>query len=174
MATAVSAVPGVAGVNVELDVMSEEQRAGLRELLQGPGEKEIPFNRPGSTTRVIAVASGKGGVGKSSSLPTWRSHLPPRALRLGCSTPTLWSLIPRILGIDRMPTRGGGHDPSAESAHGVSGDLDVVVQARWCHPGRRLPGTDDAPALKQFLTDVYWGDLDYLLLDLPPAPGTWR
>ena len=63
---AVSAVPGVTAVEVELDVMSDEQRAALRTMLRGHEEREIPFSQPGSLTKVFAIASGKGGVGKSS------------------------------------------------------------------------------------------------------------
>lgn len=65
---AVRPLDGVTAVRVELDVMSAEQRKGLQELLRGPGrvENEIPFAKPGSLTRVYAVASGKGGVGKST------------------------------------------------------------------------------------------------------------
>ena len=63
---AVMQVPGVSDVQVELDVMSDEQRGKMRETLRGRAEKEIPFNKPGSLTKVFAIASGKGGVGKSS------------------------------------------------------------------------------------------------------------
>jgi ATP-binding protein involved in chromosome partitioning len=89
-------VPGVSAVDLVLDVMSEEQRKQLREeLLQGHGEKEIPFDRPGSLTKVIRVASGKGGVGKSSvtanlavAIAATGNHGRPRSTPTSTATPS--------------------------------------------------------------------------------------
>ena len=168
---AVDAVPGVSGVTVELDVMSEEQRAGLRELLQGPGEKEIPFNRPGSTTRVIAVASGKGGVGKSSLTANLAIALAAKGRTVGLLDADIYGhSIPRILGIDRMPTRVEGMI-LPPSAHGVQAISMLLFKPGGVTQAVAYRGPMTHSALKQFLTDVYWGDLDYLLLDLPPGTG---
>ncbi len=171
VSAAVSAVPGVTGVNVELDVMSEEQRAGLRELLQGPGEKEIPFTRPGCTTRVIAVASGKGGVGKSSLTANLAIALAAKGLSVGLLDADIYGhSIPRILGIDRMPTRVEGMI-LPPSAHGVQAISMLLFKPGGVTQAVAYRGPMTHSALKQFLTDVYWGDLDYLLLDLPPGTG---
>jgi len=86
---AVAVLPGVAAVRVELDVMSEEQRRGLQSQLRGGRqEREIPFARDSSLTRVYAVASGKGGVGKSSVTVNLAAALAAAGQRSGCWTPT--------------------------------------------------------------------------------------
>jgi len=168
---AVTAVPGVAGVTVELDVMDDEQRLRLRELLQGPGQRDIVFNRPGSTTRVIAVASGKGGVGKSSVTVNLAVALAARGRSVGLLDADIYGhSIPRLIGIDRMPTRVEGMI-LPPSAHGVQVISMLLFKPGGVPQAVAYRGPMTHSALKQFLTDVYWGDLDYLLLDLPPGTG---
>jgi len=102
---AVSEVEGVTGVNVVLDVMSDEQRTALREQLQGP-VKEIRFNRPDSLTRVYAIASGKGGVGKSSVTASLAASLAVSGLTVGILDADVYGhSIPDILGITAPPLR---------------------------------------------------------------------
>ncbi len=167
---AVSAVPGVAGVDVRLDVMSPEQRKQLQTQLRGdnPGP-EIPFAKPGSLTRVYAVASGKGGVGKSSVTVNLAAALCQRGLSVGVLDADIYGFsIPRMLGVTGKPTQVERMIMPPQ-AHGVK-----VISIGMFTPGN-TPVVWRGPmlhrALQQFLADVFWGDLDVLLMDLPPGTG---
>ncbi|HET8599896.1 MAG TPA: Mrp/NBP35 family ATP-binding protein [Segeticoccus sp.] len=167
---AVSKVPGVTGVDVQLGVMSDEQRAELRRNLRGgTAEREIPFAKPGSLTRVYAVASGKGGVGKSSVTVNLAAALAERGLRVGVVDADVYGFsVPRMLGVEHRPTQVDdmilppvAHDVKVISiGMFVPGNQPVVWRGPMLHR-----------ALQQFLADVFWGDLDVLLLDLPPGTG---
>ena len=167
---AVSKLPGVSAVRVELDVMSEEQRSALQTKLRGgKPEPQIPFSQPSSLTRLYAVASGKGGVGKSSVTVNLAAALAASGQKVGVVDADIYGhSIPRMLGVTGRPT------PVANmimppTAHGVkvisigmfTKDNSPVV---WRGPMLHR-------ALQQFLADVYWGDLDVLLVDLPPGTG---
>ena len=167
---AVSEVPGVTDVQVKLDVMSDEQRTALREQLRGP-TKEIPFNRPGSLTKIFAVASGKGGVGKSSITVNLAVALAATGQTVGLLDADIYGhSVPRMLGIDRPPTVVDGMllPPEANRVRSIS-------MLPFKPGGSAEPVAFRGPmlhrALEQFLTDVWWGDLDVLLLDLPPGTG---
>jgi ATP-binding protein involved in chromosome partitioning len=168
--TAVSAVPGVTGVQVRLDVMSPEQRKSLQTLLRGDNaEPEIPFAQPGSLTRVYAVASGKGGVGKSSVTVNLAVALSQRGLSVGVLDADIYGFsIPRMLGVTGKPTQVERMIMPPQ-AHGVK-----VISIGMFTPGN-TPVVWRGPmlhrALQQFLADVFWGDLDVLLMDLPPGTG---
>ena len=167
---AVAGVPGVREVAVELDVMSDEQRKALREQLQGP-TKEIPFNKPGNTTRIIGISSGKGGVGKSSVTANLAVALAQRGLSVAVLDADIYGhSIPRILGIDRYPTRVEGMI-MPPSAHGVQAISMLMFKPGGVAQAVAYRGPMNHKLLQQFLTDVYWGDLDYLLIDLPPGTG---
>jgi ATP-binding protein involved in chromosome partitioning len=167
---AVTAVEGVTGVDVELDVMSEEQRQQLSASLRGgQSEREIPFARPGSLTRVYAVASGKGGVGKSSVTVNLAAAMAADGLSVGVVDADIYGhSIPRMLGVEGRPTQVDSMLMPPQ-AHGVS-----VISIGMFTPGN-TPVVWRGPmlhrALQQFLADVWWGDLDVLLLDLPPGTG---
>jgi ATP-binding protein involved in chromosome partitioning len=167
---AVSAVAAVTEVQVELDVMSEEQRTALSQRLRGDrGEREIPFAQPGSLTRVYAVASGKGGVGKSSITVNLAAAMAADGLRVGVVDADIYGhSIPRMLGVSAVPTQVDDMIMPPQS-HGVS-----VISIGMFTPGN-TPVVWRGPmlhrALQQFLADVWWGDLDVLLLDLPPGTG---
>ncbi|PWI44615.1 Mrp/NBP35 family ATP-binding protein [Streptomyces sp. ICBB 8177] len=167
---AVSRVPGVSGVEVELDVMSDEQRRELAASLRGgQAEREVPFAKPGSLTRVYAVASGKGGVGKSSVTVNLAAAMAADGLKVGVVDADIYGhSVPRMLGVDGRPTQVENMI-MPPSAHGVS-----VISIGMFTPGN-APVVWRGPmlhrALQQFLADVYWGDLDVLLLDLPPGTG---
>jgi len=168
--TAVAEVAGVSSVVVELDVMDDEQRRALREQLRGPS-RQIPFTGPGNLTRVIAVASGKGGVGKSSVTV----NLAVAAARLGRSVGILDAdvyghSIPRMLGIDRPPTVVDSL-LMPPSAHGVTAISMLPFKRGGVSEAVAFRGPMLHRTLEQFLTDVWWGDLDLLLLDLPPGTG---
>ncbi|MFC5993969.1 Mrp/NBP35 family ATP-binding protein [Pseudonocardia hispaniensis] len=167
---AVSTVPGVRAVEVDLDVMSDEQRTALRRSLRGDVEEPvIPFAQPGSLTRVYCVASGKGGVGKSSVTVNLAAAMAARGLHVGVVDADIYGhSVPRMLGTAARPTKVENMIMPPQ-AHGVKvisigmfveGNTPVVWRGPMLHR-----------ALQQFLADVYWGDLDVLLLDLPPGTG---
>ncbi|MGW0180504.1 Mrp/NBP35 family ATP-binding protein [Nocardia sp. NPDC003345] len=170
VSTAVADVPGVGAVSVDLDVMNDEQRTELRKQLRGDSaEPVIPFAQPGSLTRVYAVASGKGGVGKSSVTVNLAAALADRGLSVGVLDADIYGhSIPRMLGTDARPTQVErmimppiAHDVKMISiAQFTQGNTPVVWRGPMLHR-----------ALQQFLADVFWGDLDVLLLDLPPGTG---
>lgn len=168
--TAVATVPGVTEVDVVLDVMSDEQRKALREQLQGP-EREIPFNKAGNTTRILGIASGKGGVGKSSLTANLAVALAQQGLRVGILDADIYGhSIPRILGIDRFPTRVEGMLLPPQ-ANGVSAISMLMFKPGGVAQAVAYRGPMNHKLLQQFLTDVFWGDLDFLLIDLPPGTG---
>ncbi len=167
---AVSEVEGVRHVTVEMDVMSDQQRTDLRRKLRGDAEEpRIPFAEPGSLTRVYCVASGKGGVGKSSLTVNLAVSMAERGLSVGVVDADIYGhSVPRMLGADGHPTRVEKMILPPE-AHGVKvisiamftqGNTPIVWRGPMLHR-----------ALQQFLADVFWGDLDVLLLDLPPGTG---
>lgn len=167
---ATEAVDGVASADVELGVMSPEQRAALRSRLRGStGDPVIPFSQPGSLTKVYAVASGKGGVGKSSVTANLAAAMAADGLSVGVVDADIYGFsIPRMLGVDRQPTRVDSMLlPPVE--HGVK----VVSIGMFVPEGQPVVwrGPMLHRALEQFLADVFWGDLDVLLLDLPPGTG---
>ncbi|HVV25018.1 MAG TPA: Mrp/NBP35 family ATP-binding protein [Pseudonocardiaceae bacterium] len=167
---AVGAVAGVTGVRVDLDVMTDEQRTELRKQLRGDAQDPvIPFAQPGSLTRVYCVASGKGGVGKSSVTVNLAVAMAERGLSVGIVDADIYGhSIPRMLGAEGRPTKVETMIMPPQ-AHGVK-----VISIGMFTPGN-TPVVWRGPmlhrALQQFLADVFWGDLDVLLLDLPPGTG---
>jgi len=167
---AVGKVPGVSRVQVGLDVMSDEQRRGLQDQLRGgQPDREIPFAKPSSLTRVYAVASGKGGVGKSSVTVNLAAALAESGRRVGVVDADIYGhSVPRMLGVAGRPIQVEQMimPPTAHEVKVISigmftkGNTPVVWRGPMLHR-----------ALQQFLADVYWGDLDVLLMDLPPGTG---
>jgi ATP-binding protein involved in chromosome partitioning len=167
---AVSAIEGVRDVGVELDVMTDAQRTELRRRLRGDqDEPVIPFAQPGSLTRVYCVASGKGGVGKSSVTVNLAAALAARGLSVGVLDADIHGhSVPRMLGVTGTPTQVEKMI-MPPVAHGIKvisvgmfteGNAPVIWRGPMLHR-----------ALNQFLADVFWGELDVLLLDLPPGTG---
>ena len=167
---AVADVPGTGAVKVSLDVMNDEQRTELRKQLRGDSrEPVIPFAQSGSLTRVYAVASGKGGVGKSTVTVNLAAAMAARGVSVGLVDADIHGhSIPRMMGTTDRPTQVESmilppiaHEVKVISiAQFTEGNTPVVWRGPMLHR-----------ALQQFLADVYWGDLDVLLLDLPPGTG---
>jgi ATP-binding protein involved in chromosome partitioning len=167
---AVTALPGVSGARVTLDVMSEEQRKAMQTQLRGGRpEPVIPFAQPASLTKVLAVASGKGGVGKSSVTVNLAAALAAAGHKVGVLDADIYGhSVPRMLGVTGRPTPVENMimPPSSHDVKVISmgmftkGNTPIVWRGPMLHR-----------AMQQFLADVFWGDLDYLMLDLPPGTG---
>jgi ATP-binding protein involved in chromosome partitioning len=194
VAEAVEALAGVTEVTVEFGVMTDEQRETLRRTLHGdPGAtagaqqahghaegRAVPFADPDNRTRVILVASGKGGVGKSSITTNLAVALAAREKRSGNGDAgvknqvavvdaDVWGFsIPRMLGVDRDPVVIDEMivPPEAHGVRCISMGFFVEEAQPVIWRGPMLH-----KALEQFLTDVYWDDPDYLIVDLPPGTG---
>jgi len=169
---AVKGVDGVSDVSVSMDVMSEEQRKELQQQLRGgQQQREIPFARPDSLTKIYAIASGKGGVGKSSVTVNLAVAMAQQGLKVGVVDADIYGhSVPAMLGVaDQRPTQVEDMIMPVP-VHGLQ-----VISVGMLKPRRdqvvawRGPMLDRA--LVQMLSDVYWGDLDVLLLDLPPGTG---
>ncbi len=171
VASKVLEIDGITDVEVELDVMSDEQRTALKLQLRGP-EPEIVFNRPHSRTRIFAIASGKGGVGKSSLTANLAATFSAKGLSVGIIDADIYGhSIPRIMGLRADETV---IDPDLRIPPSVDG-VKVLSVSSMKGPDRNKPIAMRGPMLgkflTQFLTDFFWGDLDILLLDLPPGTG---
>jgi len=163
-------VEGVGDVSVELGAMDAEQRQVLRAQLRGgDGTPRIPFAEPGSLTKVFAVASGKGGVGKSSVTANLAAAMAADGLRVGVLDADIHGFsIPRMLGVTSKPTR-----VDDMLLPPISHEVKVVSIGMFAPVGKAVVwrGPMLHRAVEQFLSDVFWGDLDVLLLDLPPGTG---
>ncbi|MCT2287304.1 Mrp/NBP35 family ATP-binding protein [Corynebacterium sanguinis] len=162
---------GVGSVDVHLHTMSDEQRRALSLKLRGEQTTPtIPFADPESLTRVFAVASGKGGVGKSSVTVNLATSLAAQGLTVGILDADIYGhSVPRLMGstgisptvVDEMIMPPIAHDVRHISVgQFVEGNAPIV----WRGPMLTR-------AIQQFLSDVYWGDLDVLFMDLPPGTG---
>lgn len=183
VAGAVESLPGVTGVALEFTVMTDEERAAVRELLHGSpagtagqnqahGHAEgraIPFSEPGSKTRPLLISSGKGGVGKSSVTTNLAVALARLGHTVGVVDADIYGFsIPRMLGTDRQPTVVDEMilPPEQWGVRCISmgyfvPDGEAVI---WRGPMLHK-------ALEQFLTDVFWDEPDFLLIDMPPGTG---
>ncbi|MDC4233770.1 Mrp/NBP35 family ATP-binding protein [Actinomyces sp. B33] len=167
----VGALDGVDSVAVDMGVMNDEQKKALREKLNGGrAEREIPFAQPGSLTRVLAVTSGKGGVGKSSMTANLAASMAQSGLKVGVMDADIYGFsIPRMLGVDHEPQVIDGMIIPPVGACGVK----VISIGMFVPDGQPViwRGPMLHRALQQFLADVFWGDLDVLLIDMPPGTG---
>ena len=167
---AVSGLDGVSAVRVDMGVMSAEQRAELRSMLRGGvAEPEIPFTKPGNLTKIYAIASGKGGVGKSTVTANLAAAMAADGLRVGVLDADVYGFsLPRMLGVELPPTR-----VDDMLLPPVAHDIKVISIGMFVPAGQPVVwrGPMLHRALQQFLSDVFWGDLDVLLLDLPPGTG---
>ncbi len=169
--TALTNIEGVKSVNLVFGTMNQEQRDHVKKVVRGGREKTIPFAQPESLTRVIGIASGKGGVGKSSVTANLAVSFAKKGLRVGILDADVYGhSIPRLMGLmGQRPTAIDQLFIPLE-AFGVK-----VVSMEMFKPERSDPVAYRGPllhrVLEQLLSDAYWGDLDVLLIDLPPGTG---
>lgn len=171
VAAAGEKLEGVSRVDVTFTAMTDEERSDLVVSLRGGegADREIQIAAPGSSVRIIGISSGKGGVGKSSVTSNLAVALAEQGKRVGIIDADVWGFsIPKMMGIDRAPTVIDGILLPPE-AHGVR----VISMDFFVQPGQAVVwrGPMLHKALEQFLVDVYWGDVDYLLIDMPPGTG---
>ena len=168
---AVEKVSDVEEIHLEFGVMNETQRDNVKKLLRGGREKFIPFAQPDSLTRVWGISSGKGGVGKSSVTVNLAAALSERGFKVGVLDADVYGhSIPRLFGIE-------GQRPTAIDQTFIPVEVRgiKVVSIEMFKPDRADPVAYRGPllhrVLEQLLSDANWGDLDFLLLDLPPGTG---
>ena len=168
---AITSIGGVTSVDLIFGVMTEEQRNNVKKIVRGGREKFIPFAQPDSLTRVIGIASGKGGVGKSSVTANLAVAAAKKGLNVGILDADVYGhSIPRLMGLmGQRPTAIDQMFIPLES-YGVK-----TVSMEMFKPERSDPVAYRGPllhrVLEQLLSDAYWGDLDLLLIDLPPGTG---
>jgi ATP-binding protein involved in chromosome partitioning len=166
--TAVGALPGVQRVEVSFDVLSDQEKAGLQTKLGRPGG--LPEGALAQVSNVVCIGSGKGGVGKSTITANLAAALAADGKRVGVLDADVWGYsIPRMFGVSGRPPVSPQRKIMPLDAHGVKvmsigffveEDSAVVWRGPMLHK-----------ALTQFLEDVEWGELDFLLVDLPPGTG---
>jgi len=176
---AVADVAGVRSVAVEIGYMSPEQRAALKQRVGHT--RTVPFNDPSSLTRVHAVTSGKGGVGKSTVTVNLAAALAAQGRSVGIVDADVHGFsVPGLLGVDRGPTQVEDmilppvvEVPAAARTGSREGVLKVISIGMFVDPEQPVAwrGPMLHRAVEQFLTDVHFGDLDHLFLDLPPGTG---
>ena len=166
---AVAAIPGITRTEIVMDAMNPEEQKELREQLRGSAEPVIPFAQPGSLTRVYAISSGKGGVGKSSVTANLASAMAAQGLSVGIVDADIYGFsIPQMMGVRTAPQIVDNMiiPPVAHGVKIISIGMFMEENAPVVWRGPMLHR-----ALEQFFSDVYWGDLDVLLIDLPPGTG---
>jgi len=164
-------VSNISDLALTFGVMTEDDRNNVKKMLRGGRDKFNPFAEPNSLTRVIGIASGKGGVGKSSLTVNLAVAAAAKGLSVGILDADVYGhSVPRLMGIlDQRPTSIDQFFIPIEK-YGVK-----VVSMEMFKPNREDPIAYRGPllhrVLEQLMTDAYWGALDLLLLDLPPGTG---
>lgn len=169
---ALQGVEGITGLDLEMGVMTDEQRAAMKTKLRGGiADREIPFAADGNLTQVLLIASGKGGVGKSSVTVNLAMALAARGKSVGVLDADIYGhSIPQMLGLlDASPTVVENMIMPVPALGLKVISMGMLKSSREQVIAWRGPILDRA--LHQLLADVYWGDLDFLLLDLPPGTG---
>jgi ATP-binding protein involved in chromosome partitioning len=172
----VRGLPGVTKVDVHYIEMTQEQRTAAMQAARWNARENAPNTEISATTRVLAIASGKGGVGKSSVTVNLAAALAARGLKVGILDADIWGFsVPRMLGLDsRLKGEDGKILPNRLPAPEGGGSLEVVSMGFLVDDESTAlmwRGLILTKALEQFLTDVRWSDLDYLLVDMPPGTG---
>ena len=169
--TAISNLDSSLVTQITFSVMTDQERADLRRQLKGGVDRENPFNAADSMTKVIAIASGKGGVGKSSITANLAVALTQLGRKVGVIDADIYGhSIPRLLNANGAPTMVEGMMMPPQG-YGIK----VISTLPFKRGGVSEPVAFRGPMLHkmldQFLCDVWWGDLDFLLIDLPPGTG---
>jgi ATP-binding protein involved in chromosome partitioning len=175
-------LPGVTDVRVDYSEMTAEQKAAAMDRARWNARESAEPTEIAATTRVLAVASGKGGVGKSSVTVNLAAALAARGLTVGVLDADIWGFsVPRMLGVEGRLSGAEGkiHPnelpvPNAVDPDGKPGTLKIVSMGFLVEDESTAlmwRGLILTKAVEQFLTDVRWGDLDYLLIDMPPGTG---
>lgn len=176
----IRSLPGVSDVHVSFGELNAEQRSQVMQRARWKARENAPDTEISTTTRIIAIASGKGGVGKSSVTCNLAAALAARGLTVGVLDADIWGFsVPRMLGVEN---RLGGSDGKIAPAErvipgrdgGVDGVLKIVSMGLVVDDEDKAimwRGLMLAKAVEEFLTKVRWGDLDYLLIDMPPGTG---
>ncbi len=173
---------GVTAVDVEYGEMTQDERSAVMQRARWEARQRSPETEVAGNTRVLAVASGKGGVGKSSVTVNLAAALAGQGLAVGVLDADIWGFsVPRMLGVDG---RLGGTDgkiepnvvevPNLDDPAGPAGVIKVISMGLLVEDESTAlmwRGLILSKALEQFLTDVRWGELDYLLIDMPPGTG---
>jgi ATP-binding protein involved in chromosome partitioning len=172
----VRGLSGVADVAVHYVEMTQEQRTAAMQAARWNATQNAPTTEIGATTRVLAIASGKGGVGKSSVTVNLAAALAARGLSVGVLDADIWGFsVPRMLGVEgRLTGEDGKILPNRLPAPEGDGHLEVVSMGFLVEDESTAlmwRGLILTKAVEQFLTDVRWGELDYLLIDMPPGTG---
>jgi ATP-binding protein involved in chromosome partitioning len=167
---------GVDEVALHFDVMSPEEKAALTTRLRGGVAERTPGISVDASTRILAVASGKGGVGKSSLAANLAAAFSSLGQRAGILDADVYGYsIPHMLGIHQRPVAvgGGDGDDRAMIVPPVRGDLKVMSIGFFLDENTPVMwrGPMLHRALEQFLSDVHWGELDVLVVDMPPGTG---
>jgi len=165
----VMALGGVSGVSVDFDVLSAQEKQSLQQRL---GRGGLPQGALARVKNVICVGSGKGGVGKSTVTANLAAALQLEGMQTSVMDADVWGYsIPRMLGVHGRPSINGQRKiipldgPAGVKAISIEFFLEKEDQAiTWRGPMLHK-------AIRQFLEDVDWGELDYLLIDLPPGTG---
>ncbi|MGZ4677665.1 MAG: Mrp/NBP35 family ATP-binding protein [Acidimicrobiia bacterium] len=174
-----SGTPGVADVQVRWVEMTQEQKAAAMQRARLNARDNAPDTEIPVTTRVLAISSGKGGVGKSSVTVNLAAALAARGLHVGVLDADIWGFsVPRMLGVEGRLTGEDGkilpHRIEVDGPDGTTGSLAVVSMGFLVDDESTAlmwRGLILTKAVEQFLTDVRWGELDYLLIDMPPGTG---
>jgi ATP-binding protein involved in chromosome partitioning len=170
-------LPGVTGVEVRMGEMDASERTAVMQRARQKAQERAPETEVAVTTRILAVASGKGGVGKSSVTVNLAAALAARGHTVGVLDADIWGFsVPRMLGVSgRLGGADGKIHPNTLNLPGPGGGVIKVVSMGFLVDDEEMAlmwrGLVLAKALEQFLTDVRWGELDYLLIDMPPGTG---
>ncbi len=175
IASKVTSLPGITDVKVRWVEMTQEQKSAAMQRARMNARENAPDTMIPITTRVLAVSSGKGGVGKSSVSVNLAAALAARGLRVGVLDADIWGFsVPRMLGVEgRLSGENGKITPHHREIEG-GGSLEIVSMGFLVEDESTAlmwRGLILTKAVEQFLTDVRWGELDYLIVDMPPGTG---